>query len=59
MTYGNYSLAFPVRNYENKIVCSLSIVGPLSRVNNQKLKEYMYILRDASMDASERLGFEE
>ncbi|RPA60481.1 IclR family transcriptional regulator [Aerococcus agrisoli] len=58
MTYGNYSLAFPVRNYENKVVCSLSIVGPLSRVNNQKLKEYMHILRDATMDASERLGYE-
>ncbi|MGH2101458.1 IclR family transcriptional regulator domain-containing protein [Aerococcus urinaeequi] len=33
---GHYPLSFPVRNFENKVVCSLSIVGPLSRVNKVK-----------------------
>lgn len=58
LTLGNYSLAFPVRNWEGKVVCALSIVGPLSRVNKEKLKNYTQVLRNAAQIASERLGFE-
>lgn len=58
LTLGNYSLAFPVRNWEGKVVCALSIVGPLSRINKEKLKNYTQVLRNAAQIASERLGFE-
>lgn len=58
MTLGNYSLAFPVRNWENKVICSLSIVGPLSRLSKEKRKNYTSILRNAATIASERLGYE-
>lgn len=58
LTEGNYSLAFPVWNYQNRVVCALSIVGPLSRMNKDKLKDFMRILRQGAQEASERLGYD-
>lgn len=58
LTEGHYSLAFPVWNYENEVVCALSIVGPLSRLNKDKMKDYMRYLRQGAQEASERLGYD-
>lgn len=58
LSEGNYSLAFPVWNYENEVVCALSIVDPLTRMNKDKLKDYMRILRQGAKEASERLGYD-
>lgn len=58
LTEGNYSLAFPVYNYEDKVVCALSIVGPVTRMNKDKMKDYMRILKSAAQEASERLGYD-
>lgn len=58
LTEGNYSLAFPVRNFENKVVCAISIVGPLSRLNKDTMKEYMRYLKQGAQEASERLGYD-
>lgn len=58
LTDGNYSLAFPVRDFENKVVCALSIVGPTTRMNKEKMKDYMRILKQGAQEASERLGYD-
>ena len=59
LTENNYSLAFPILNYENEVVCALSIVGPLTRMNKDKLEDYMRILRQGAQEASERLGYDD
>lgn len=58
LTRGNYSLAYPVFNYEDMNVCSISISGPLARLNDARLKEYKRILKEAAREASDRLGFD-
>lgn len=58
LTLGNYSLAFPVRGFDGRVVCAISISGPLSRLNNNRLKEFMRYMRQASEEASERLGYD-
>lgn len=54
----NYSIAFPVRSFEGKVVCAISIVGPLSRLNNDRLKEHIRHIKQAAQEASERLGYD-
>ncbi|MGO1492793.1 MAG: IclR family transcriptional regulator [Ruoffia tabacinasalis] len=58
LTESNYPLTLPVWNYENEVVCALSIVDPLTRMNKDKLKDYMRILRHGAQEASERLGYD-
>lgn len=58
LTLGNYSLAFPVRGFDGRVVCAISISGPLARLNNNRLKEYMRYMRQAADEASDRLGYD-
>lgn len=59
VTLNNYSLAVPVRNKNGIIVCAIVVVGPLSRINKGKTNKFIDILKQAALDASERLGFED
>lgn len=59
ITKNNYSIAVPVRDQSGKIACAITVVGPLSRVKKGKLEQFIKIMKDAALDASERLGYYE
>lgn len=58
ITKNNYSIAVPVRDMSGKIACAITVVGPLSRINKGKLEQFIKIIKDAALDASERLGYD-
>lgn len=55
----NYSIAVPVRDMTGKVACAITVVGPLSRINKGKLEQFIKIMKEAALDASERLGYDE
>lgn len=55
----NYSIAVPVRDMSGKVACAITVVGPLSRINKGKLEQFIKIMKEAALDASERLGYDE
>lgn len=59
ITKNNYSIAVPVRDMSGKIACAITVVGPLSRINKGKLEQFIKIMKEAALDASERLGYDE
>ena len=58
LSYGNYSIAAPVFDYENKVVCAITIVGPVSRLTKEKLERFCKLIVRSAKEASERLGYE-
>lgn len=59
ITKNNYSIAVPVRDMSGKIACAITVVGPLSRINKGKLEQFIKIMKEAALAASERLGYDE
>lgn len=55
---GNYSIAAPVYNYENEVVCAITLVGPTSRLTDVKEERFTRLLIQAAKEASERLGYD-
>ena len=55
---GNYSIAAPVYNYENEVVCAITLVGPTSRLTDVKKERFSRLLVAAAKEASERLGYD-
>lgn len=55
---GNYSIAAPVFNYENEVVCAITLVGPTSRLTDVKKERFSRLLVQAAKEASERLGYD-
>ena len=55
---GNYSIAAPVYNYENEVVCAITLVGPTSRLTDAKEERFTRLLIQAAKEASERLGYD-
>lgn len=53
----NYSLAVPVYDGNGAVVCALTLVAPISRMSDLKIKKFLEILREASEEASDRLAF--
>jgi len=58
LAIGNYSLAAPVYNYENEIVCAITIVGPIARLTDDKLERFQRLIVRSAREASERLGYD-
>lgn len=58
LAIGNYSIAAPVYNYENEVVCAITIVGPVVRLTDQKLERFTRLIIRSAREASERLGYD-
>lgn len=58
LVIGNFSISAPVFNYEGEIVCAISIVGPVSRLTNEKLARFNRLIVRSAKEASERLGYD-
>lgn len=59
LTDGINSVAAPIRDYRGKVVSSVSIVGPITRMKPHKLPDYIRSVVNAANEASERLGYDE
>lgn len=58
MAAGNYSIAAPVYNFENEVVCAVTIVGPMARLTPQKEERFIRLIVRSAREASERLGYD-
>lgn len=58
LSYGNYSIAAPVYDYDKKVACAITIVGPVSRLTKEKLERFSKLIVRSAKEASERLGYE-
>lgn len=58
LAIGNYSIAAPVYNHENEIVCAITIVGPVARLTDKKLERFSRLIVRSAGEASERLGYD-
>lgn len=58
LSIGNYSIAAPVYNYENEVVCAIALVGPTSRLTDAKKERFIRLIVRAAQEASERLGYD-
>lgn len=51
-------IAYPLRDYTGKIVASISVSGPTSRMNSVKMHQISKLLEDTSSKISKELGYE-
>lgn len=58
LSIGNYSIAAPVYNYENEVVCAIALVGPTSRLTDAKKERFIRLIIRSAQEASERLGYD-
>lgn len=54
---GVVSIAAPIRDYTEKVVAALTVVGPEQRIPNYKIRPYAKQVMNASMEISDRLGY--
>ncbi|WP_138419350.1 IclR family transcriptional regulator [Aquibacillus sediminis] len=59
LTEGTKSVAAPIRDYTGKVVCAITVVGPIQRMKDHKIPEFAKKVIAAAKDASERLGYDE
>jgi IclR family transcriptional regulator, KDG regulon repressor len=53
---GLRSVAAPIRDWEGKVVAAISIIGPVARINKQRLGELANITRDYGLRISQAMG---
>lgn len=58
LTEGTRSVAAPIRDYTGKVVCAVTVVGPIQRMHDHKIQEIAKKVVKAAEDASERLGYD-
>ena len=56
---GARCIAVPVRNHTGRVIASLSISGPTSRLTNQRIRKLIPIVKDYGGQMSRALGYEE
>ena len=58
LTEGTRSIAAPIRDYTGKVVASINVVGPIQRIRDHKIPDFARKVKQAGIDASERLGYD-
>ncbi len=56
MHEGVISLAAPVKNLQGKVIASVSIAGPTSRIHHQNLDYFINAVKKAAFDISSKIG---
>ncbi|UJL45600.1 IclR family transcriptional regulator [Virgibacillus sp. NKC19-16] len=59
LTEGTKSVAAPIRDYTGKVVSAITVVGPIQRMKNYKIRDIAKKVTHAAKEASERLGYDE
>ncbi|RKQ32655.1 IclR family transcriptional regulator [Oceanobacillus halophilus] len=59
LTEGTRSVAAPIRDYTGTVVSAITVVGPIQRMKNHKIRDIAKKVMEAGKDASERLGYDE
>lgn len=54
---GARCIAFPLRDYSGKIVASLSVTGPASRITDEFINTNFHVIQDTVREISYRLGY--
>lgn len=54
---GVYCIALPVKNYTGDVVAAISISTPVMKINEEEMKTNIDLLRRASSELSEKLGY--
>lgn len=54
---GIVSIAAPIKDYNNKVIAAVSIVGPIQRMNGPKLQSYINKIMSTSENISKSIGF--
>ncbi|MCD2137333.1 IclR family transcriptional regulator [Salinicoccus halitifaciens] len=58
LTEGTRSVAAPIRDYTGKVVSAITVVGPIQRMKEYKIRDIAAKVIAAGEDASERLGYD-
>jgi IclR family transcriptional regulator, KDG regulon repressor len=53
---GLRSIAAPLRDWEGRVVATISIIGPTARINKQKLAELAPVMKDYALRISQAMG---
>ncbi|HBR33261.1 MAG TPA: IclR family transcriptional regulator [Firmicutes bacterium] len=56
---GARCIAVPIRDYTTRVVAAMSVMGPIFRMDDNKIFENLPYLLDASVQLSKSLGYEE
>ncbi len=56
---GYVAVSAPIRNHDGEVVAAVSIGGPITRLNTERLPECINLVQQAGQRISERLGFRE
>lgn len=59
LTEGTRSVAAPIRDYTGNVVCAITVVGPVQRMTDDKIKKIAKHVMEAADEASERLGYDQ
>lgn len=54
---GIISIAAPVRDYTNKVIAAISLVGPVQRINEEKVPRYINKVIEAARQISMQMGY--
>lgn len=54
---GSTAIAFPIFNYTNKAIASLAISGPSERFSEEKIQEFISLLKEKARNISNSLGY--
>ncbi|WP_174614494.1 IclR family transcriptional regulator [Virgibacillus ihumii] len=58
LTEGTRSVAAPIRDYTGKVVSAITVVGPIQRMADNKIRDIAKKVKEAGNEASERLGYD-
>ena len=59
LTEGTRSVAAPIRDHTGKVVSAVTVVGPIQRMTDHKINQFVKKVKEAGDEASERLGYDE
>lgn len=54
---GIVSIAAPIYDYNNKVIAAVSLVGPIQRINSDKVKPYVNKVVQAAKQISNKMGY--
>jgi len=54
---GARCMAAPIRDYTGKVVAGISVSGPVSRMNIEKIERIQNVIKEIAAKASEKLGY--
>lgn len=54
---GIVSIAAPIYDYNNKVIAAVSLVGPIQRINTDKVKPYINKVVQAAKQISNKMGY--